>query len=87
MPDRLYGWSDERSRLLGGSVLNPVLHVPQGPEISTKKKRADQMVNPLFLFVHLSLPALAFTFLVDKTIFKIQLGRYRHDIDEVLNRQ
>lgn len=27
MPDRLYGWSDERSRMLGGSVLNPVLHV------------------------------------------------------------
>ncbi|MDZ4748367.1 MAG: M14-type cytosolic carboxypeptidase [Saprospiraceae bacterium] len=27
MPDRLYGWSDERSRMLGGSVLNPVLFV------------------------------------------------------------
>ena len=27
MPDKRYGWSDERSKLLGGSVLNPVLHV------------------------------------------------------------
>ena len=27
MPDRLYGWSDERSRMLGGSVLTPVLLV------------------------------------------------------------
>ena len=27
LPDRLYGWSDERSRMLGGSVLTPVLSV------------------------------------------------------------
>jgi len=27
MPDKLYGWSDERSRLLGASVLNPVMFV------------------------------------------------------------
>jgi len=27
MPDKEYGWSDMRSRLLGASVLNPVLHV------------------------------------------------------------
>ena len=26
-PDTRYGWSDERSKLLGASVLNPVLHV------------------------------------------------------------
>ncbi len=27
LPDKEYGWSDKRSRLLGASVLNPVLHV------------------------------------------------------------
>ncbi len=27
LPDKNYGWSDIRSRLLGASVLNPVLHV------------------------------------------------------------
>ena len=27
LPDRKYGWSDVRSRLLGASVLNPVLKV------------------------------------------------------------
>ena len=27
MPDKKYGWSDTRSKLLGASVLNPVLHV------------------------------------------------------------
>jgi murein tripeptide amidase MpaA len=27
MPDKIYGWSDDRSRLLGASILNPVLHV------------------------------------------------------------
>ena len=26
-PNARYGWSDERSKLLGASVLNPVLHV------------------------------------------------------------
>ena len=27
MPDAMYGWSDVRSKMLGASVLNPVLHV------------------------------------------------------------
>lgn len=27
MPDKIYGWSDTRSKMLGASVLNPVLHV------------------------------------------------------------
>jgi len=27
VPDKHYGWSDDRSRILGASVLNPVLHV------------------------------------------------------------
>lgn len=27
LPDKKYGWSDERSGLLGSSVLNPILHV------------------------------------------------------------
>ena len=27
IPDKHYGWSDDRSRILGASVLNPVLHV------------------------------------------------------------
>lgn len=27
IPDKRYGWSDERSKILGASVLNPVLHV------------------------------------------------------------
>lgn len=27
MPDKKYGWSDDRSILLGASVLNPILHV------------------------------------------------------------
>lgn len=27
MPDPIYGWSDVRSKMLGASVLNPVLHV------------------------------------------------------------
>jgi len=27
MPDKRYGWSDQRSKILGASVLNPVLHV------------------------------------------------------------
>jgi murein tripeptide amidase MpaA len=27
LPDKKYGWSDERSRQLGASVLNPVLHI------------------------------------------------------------
>ncbi len=27
LPDKIYGWSDTRSKMLGASVLNPVLHV------------------------------------------------------------
>ena len=27
MPDKTYGWSNDRSRLLGASILNPMLHV------------------------------------------------------------
>jgi murein tripeptide amidase MpaA len=27
MPDKIYGWSDMRSKMLGASVLNPVLYV------------------------------------------------------------
>jgi len=27
IPDKRYGWSDLRSKVLGASVLNPVLHV------------------------------------------------------------
>jgi murein tripeptide amidase MpaA len=27
LPDRKYGWSDDRSRMLGASVLNPILKV------------------------------------------------------------
>jgi murein tripeptide amidase MpaA len=27
MPDKEYGWSDFRSKMLGASVLNPILHV------------------------------------------------------------
>jgi murein tripeptide amidase MpaA len=27
LPDKVYGWSDDRSRLLGESVLQPILHI------------------------------------------------------------
>ena len=27
LPDRKYGWSPNRSKLLGASILNPIIHV------------------------------------------------------------